>query len=138
MAKSRTAPTPQFIAAIYAPAIVLSCPCLWSVFAVDGPTTGLAFFLMSLAIALNLIVSGVLLLRSSPATTGTHCCRCGYDLRATAGPRCPECGAPADESPARVDWTTVLAATSLLIGLFLLGIALLLGPILASSGVWQV
>jgi hypothetical protein len=29
------------------------------------------------------------------------CMRCGYDLRASSGERCSECGAPMPESPAR-------------------------------------
>lgn len=36
-------------------------------------------------------------------SSSVPCRACGYDLRATTGPTCPECGAskaaPADESP---------------------------------------
>lgn len=46
-----------------------------------------------------LLIAGVALWVHAPKHPAGHCRRCGYDLRATAGATCPECG-EATVSPA--------------------------------------
>lgn len=52
-------------------------------------------------IALGFVVGAVRL--KPPRFDYTHCVECGYDLRGSPGPRCPECGTPFVPQPAEAD-----------------------------------
>jgi hypothetical protein len=60
-------------------------------------------FVCLLTFPVGLIAGAMLSIRMARAATpkATHVCpACGYDLRGTPGPKCPECGAEREAKPA--------------------------------------